>query len=785
MREEKTVTGFRLYRMGHHALYEKGFSPRTEADLINEGLPVCPAVVPGCVERDLALAGVLPEDLAYGDNILRCQELERTHFFYTASFETEETKDDLFLCFGGIDTVSEIFVDGALLGKTENMLIPHEFSLRGLPPGRHELLVHLIPVSVYVMEKDLPAAGWALRYNLDSLYVRKAPYMYGWDILPRALSAGLWRPVTLSRRPSTRLSDAFLSVRELSDRQASVSVRVKIHTHEDDLRRFTLWVRGECEDSVFEEKAAAFGINNELNCRVEHPKIWQVKGRGKPYLYTVTVTLLRDGTAVDRVTFRTGLRTVSLERTSFAGPEGKFDLIVNGQKIFALGTNLVPTDIFPAVGDTLYARETALIDDIGCNMVRIWGGGVYRTDSFYDWCDEHGILIWHDFMMACAVYPQDDAFASLLREEAVSVVKRLRHHPAIALWSGDNECDDFCLAWGRKNRWTGTRAATMRDPNENRLTRRVLPAVVADHDGTRPYLPSSPYHDEEAVRGGGPLSEDHLWGPRDWFKGDFYIGKSFCHFASETGYHGCPSPASLRQFIRPEHLGGRGDRNVCTDADWLLHATCPEVSAGAPYAYRIPLMTRQVERLFGRDAANLSLEDYALQSQISQAEAMKFFVEHFRAGKGYRSGIIWWNLIDGFPEISDAVVDYYGRRKLAYFYIRRAQAPVCLLFDEPDDKGDLPLVAVNDTTGAVGLSFTVTDAMSGRILLSGRVAVDADGKSVAGRLPQEAARFLLISWEGDAAGANHFVSRIGEDLSFDDYCEFMKKAGYNADPEGF
>lgn len=196
-------------------------------------------------------------------------------------------------------------------------------------------------------------------------------------------------------------------------------------------------------------------------------------------------------------------------------------------------------------------------------------------------------------------------------------------------------------------------------------------------------------------------------------------------------------------------------------------------------------MTRQVERLFGRDAANLSLEDYALQSQISQAEAMKFFVEHFRAGKGYRSGIIWWNLIDGFPEISDAVVDYYGRRKLAYFYIRRAQAPVCLLFDEPDDKGDLPLVAVNDTTGAVGLSFTVTDAMSGKILLSGRVAVDADGKSVAGRLPQEAARFLLISWEGDAAGANHFVSRIGEDLSFDDYCEFMKKAGYNADPEGF
>jgi len=781
MQKEVVVTGFRLYRMGHSALRKKRFAPVTERELTDEGLPVCEASVPGCVERDLGAAGVFPTDVAYGNNILQCAELERTHFWYAATFEIEETEQDVFLCFGGIDTVAEIFVDGREIGRTENMLIAHEFSLADFEAGSHELLVHIIPVSVYSMNREYPVSARALRYNLDSLCVRKSPSMYGWDIMPRAVSAGLWRDVTVCYRPASRLRDVALVIKNLDENEARLELHAGIYTEEDNLRQFSIRVRGVCEESVFEHSARLIGVNHKSGFTVAKPKIWEMRGRGKQYLYTVTVTLLCGDTQVDKLTFNTGLRTVYLDRSSVVEPGGRFRFIVNGKPVFILGTNLVPNDMFPAVGDTLFNRETELVRDIGCNMVRIWGGGVYRCDEFYDWCDENGILVWQDFMMACGCYPQDPHFSDLLREEAVSVIKRLRHHPSIALWSGDNECDG---GRGSAGQWAGTQGVVV-NPNDNTLTREVLPRAVADYDSTRPYLPSSPYRDEYAFAHGGYIAEDHLWGPRDWFKGDYYVGQSKCYFASETGYHGCPSPDSLRQFIRPGHLSGRGNNKVCEDEDWLLHAANPEAAVDAAYAYRIPLMTRQAERLFGKSTEGDSLDDYALKSQISQAEAVKFFIEHFRAEKGCRSGIIWWNIIDGWPQISDAVVDYYGRKKLAYSYIKCSQSPVCLLFDEPDENGTIRLIAVNDTPEDVTVSYRVTDGMTDALLLSGTVTVAADGKGTVRMLSQDTARFLRIFWDGDHNGENHFVTRIGDDLSFGEYRSFMTKAGFDRSLEGF
>lgn len=171
-----------------------------------------------------------------------------------------------------------------------------------------------------------------------------------------------------------------------------------------------------------------------------------------------------------------------------------------------------------------------MLADIGCNTVRCWGGNVYENEKFYDFCDRNGIMVWQDFAMACAVYPQDDEFAKAIGEEAETIIKALRHHPSIVLWAGDNECD-AAHAWN----------SHPTDPNENILTRKILPEKVRAHSTFTPYLPSSPYIDEEAYKSGKPTSEDHLWGPRDYFKGDYYKN-TVCHFASETGYHGCPSP---------------------------------------------------------------------------------------------------------------------------------------------------------------------------------------------------------------------------------------------------
>jgi beta-mannosidase len=412
-----------------------------------------------------------------------------------------------------------------------------------------------------------------------------------------------------------------------------------------------------------------------------------------------------------------------------------------------------------------------MLDDLGCNMVRCWGGNVYENEIFYDYCDENGILVWQDFAMGCAIYPQRPEFAARLATEAEAVVRSLRQHASIALWAGDNECDLTIMGW------TGIR----RDPNKNLLTRQVIPDVLRMSDPTRPYLPSSPYVDEEAFRTRKPTSEEHAWGPRDYFKGKYY-SNVVAHFVSETGYHGCPLPASVDRFITPDHRWDwKGENGEGNDPEWHVHAACMNLDPSFGYAYRIPLMAKQVETLFGANPDNL--EDFALQSQISQAEAKKFFIERFRLRKWRHTGVLWWNLIDGWPQFSDAIVDYYYGKKLAYYYIRRSQKTVCLMFDEPKD-GKIALYAVNDGRDAVALTYRVRNLSTGAEVLSGSVEAASDASVKAESLPvaEGEQSFLLIEWSytqnGETVtGKNHFMTGMPK-IDYAAYVRAMREAGF-------
>ena len=802
---------------------------KTPEELRSSGLELIPASVPGNFELDLIKAGKLPEDIFAGTNILKLQELECMHLWYACEFEIGSAEAqmcsveaqpsaqlyDAFIRFEGIDTVSEIYIDGQLLGKTENMLIPHEFPLEPeiLTPGRHSLVVHIIPVSVYTRRFDLPAKCWAMKYTQDSLLVRKAPAMYGWDIMPRALSGGLWKPVTLTFKPRQRIRSQYLVTSNIwQDNgrwQADLTLKAAVETDFDDLRDLTLTLRGTHRDkagnidSCFEKSDMLYSVNHVMQIHVDDARLWWPKNYGDPALYDVELILSRTprdesgervfnspgGEILDRVTFRHGIRTVELERTSLAGPEGKFFFRINDKKIFVLGSNWVPTDTFPSRIDDYTLRGLKLADDIGCNMIRCWGGAPYPSDLLYDYCDEHGIMVWQDFAMACGLYPDDERMMGLIREEAVSVVKSLRGHASLVLWSGDNENDIFC-------QWRGGavngRLINQVDPNHNKLTREAIAEVVERHDGFRPYIPSSPYMDEEVFQTKKMPSEDHLWGPRNYFKGEYYYDQSIAHFASETGYHGCPSPASLRRFISEETLGNRGNGQLCTDTEWLVHSASMETDPGAPFAYRVPLMTRQVERLFG--AAPEDIDTYALESQISQAEAMKFFVEHFRIGKWYRSGIIWWNIIDGWPQISDAVVDWYGVKKLAYTYIKRSQQPLCLMCDEPGEDGLTTLCAVSDLREPLEISYSVNDALTGGKVLFGNAKIEPDSSVKLAKFKALPGHFYLLKWNsegggrdgsGAVKGLNHFTGDIGSGVNLGAYKAFMQNSGLWDKLEGF
>ena len=338
----------------------------------------------------------------------------------------------------------------------------------------------------------------------------------------------------------------------------------------------------------------------------------------------------------------------------------------------------------------------------------------------------------------------DVTFQARFRREAEIVVKERRQHACIALWAGDNENDSGYVGW-----W-----GLYRDPGQNRLTREVLPQVLQRLDPHRPYLPSSPFITPSivALKGNERIGpEQHLWGPRDYYKSNFYANNNAC-FASETGYHGCPAPKSIEKFISPDKIWPYHDNE-----EWQLHSTSP-VPDMRLFDGRVQLMEKQVRELFGTVPDNLA--SYALASQISQAEAKKFFVELFRTMKWRRTGILWWNLMDGWPQFSDAIVDYYFNRKLAYQYLKRSQMPLCLVLREPSH-WEQGLIACNDTRIDLKVRYSVTDQSSGQVVLEGEGTAWRDASTELGRIPfsMGSHRLYVIRWGSDlGTGANHYLA---------------------------
>lgn len=742
--------------------------------LLSRGYPEIPASVPGNLEIDLERAGII-EDPYYAKNFHN-RECEYLHMFYYKTFIYDGSMEHPELVFEGLDTIADIFLNGVFIGSGDNMLVEQCFEPGSdLKTGINTLMVHIRPAVIEARKYPITLNEGAQKYHYESLYIRKSPHMYGWDIMPRIVSGGIWRPVYLRERKGDRITE-FYGYTVRADAQNKTAKLCFIYNTElvsDDISQYSIEISGRCGDSEFTYKSPLWHSGSRVDVEAKNVKLWWPKNAGDANLYEVNAVLFKNSREIDRYTVSFGIRTVELDRTSVTNEkgEGQFRFIINGKPVFCMGTNWVPVDALHSRDAQRLPRILPMLSDLGCNIIRIWGGGVYENDMLYDYCDRNGIMIWQDFIMGCAVYPQDDAFAKRIEEEVISAVKRLRSHPSIVLWAGDNENDVSYLGWFGKRR----------DPNKNRLTREVIPAVLAMHDFSRPYLPSSPYVDEEAYSlGGQNISEDHLWGPRDYFKGDFY-SRSVCHFASETGYHGCPSPQSLKEYIPMDKLWTAENPDNWNGIDndmWLAHASAMEVTPGAPFTYRIRLMADQVSTLFG-SSVPCTLSDFSRASQISQAEAKKYFIERFRLSKWRRTGIIWWNLMDGCPQISDAVVDYSFRKKLAYHYIKRSQTPLCLMFDEPVCT-TITLYAVNDLPESKSFAYKVTDLTAGKETACGEGWAAADTSTPVLTLGIEEAEkhFYLIEWEcGGEKYKNHYMTNI-KDISYSGYLSYIERAGF-------
>lgn len=717
------------------------------------------ALVPGNVEIDMLRAGLISDPMI-GSNVYKLRPYEGYQWVYSKTFKTPSfnANQQVMLEFGGIDCIAEVWLNGKHLGSVKNMLIAHRYEVSKLLKPSGDNMLQVIIRSA-VMEAQKYSLGTFSVGNFaagESTYIRKAPHMYGWDIMPRLVSAGLWREVTLSVMNETHIKDVqwMTSSIDLKEKRAQLFVDLQLAIPfaqlDNTYAQVSISRNGKV---VYDAKSLITSHAFRRIISLDQVDFWWPRGYGDAALYETKVSLVTaDGEILDQQQRKIGIRTTQLDMTDInnkAENYGKFQFIINGVPVFVKGSNWVPLD-------ALHSRDASLVDDAvnlmveaNCNMVRCWGGNVYEDSRFFDLCDENGIMVWQDFAMGCTFYPQRDDFAKLIEEEAMAVVLKFRNHPSLVLWAGNNE-DDLALRWTLIN--------FNINPNKDRVTRETLARVIYEMDPTRPYLPSSPYYSQAVYDQGSHddlLPENHLWGPRGYYKDPFYK-EAKARFVSEIGYHGLPNRSTLERMftktaVQPWINGEIGKWND----EWMTKAVRifpHEPKEGG----RNDLMTNQVNILFGSVPKNL--DDFIRASQIVQAEAMKYFMEMWRADKGQRSGIIWWNIRDGWPILSDAVVDYYNHKKLAFYFLKNVQHDVCVMMNDAM-QGQHPLVVVNDTQKDATGKVTVTDVTRNERIYQGDFQVEANGKTaIAGIAAKAGQGMFLIQYEINGEKyANHYL----------------------------
>jgi beta-mannosidase len=690
-----------------------------------------PASVPGHVHTDLVANGVIPDPFGRSFE-LGCAWIDGERWSYktTFSFTPDASRPRRVLRFEGLDTIASVWLDGEKLADHDNMFVPLELDVSDrLGAGTHELRVDFEPALAVGRERRaryLASEGLAdhvVRFD-ERAFVRKAQYMYGWDWGPELVSAGIWRPVTLV---------------ECAGRLVDVLVE---HAHRaDGSVELKFWSESEGLGEVAHELEGVPGSFRDGDVvRLEKPALWWPAGLGAQNLLGVTSRLvLRDATGNTRVlderTTRVGLRQLRLVREPDRHGES-FELEVNGQRIYCVGANWIPNDSFPAriTRESLRA-ELVRARDLNMNMLRVWGGGLYESDDFYELCDELGLLVWQDFPYACSYYPEDPDALKAARREARENVRRLRSHPSLALWCGNNENRTMF-----ESGWDDPARHPPRYYGE-KIYEGVLPQVLAELDPARPYVPTSPWGGE-ASNGGG-IGDQHYWdvwhGRGDWK----HYADSTGRFASEFGFAAAPG-ARAWQAIFPH------------EAEPMAHAVHHPAARWHDKTLKGYETFIGLVELHYPPAKNLG--DWTYYSQLNQRDALRFGIEHYRRSELCRGALVW-QLNDCWPAQSWAVVDSEGDYKAAAFELRRLFAPALATLSHAD--GKVVLGAVLDNATARLEAQAVLEARS---LLDGRLLGQAEAAVVLA--PGERRSVLELELSGFEPRETIVTARLGSSTTF-------------------
>jgi len=646
-------TGWRL----HHCNWRTGHTVDFSTCDPDDGW--IDAAVPGEIHLDCLREGMIPDPF-FGTNNDHCLWMEEKDWWYRLEFQRPEWQPGqrVFLDFEGLDTFATVYLNGEEIGRHANMFTPLRIDMtEKLVPGANTLAVCFASPRYEVKVSRSPELFGT---PPERLFARKAQSCYGWDIAPRIVTCGIWRPVALVVTDVLEIADADVTTLRIEGNKAVMRFSAGILNHGDTPQPVVLHVTAgkQTLDVSCDCPPGRCDVKHEFV--IPDPRLWWPRGHGEQALYDFEVKVARDLRAradaarrsastgaqesddplCDRIARRFGIRTVELVQEPQPSGATSFRFEVNGKPVFLKGMNWTPADaIFPRADEARYVQLVGAAADANINAMRVLGGGIYEPDVFYDLCDRQGILLWQDFMFACACYPQEEAFLAEVREEAEHVVRRLRGHPCLLARCGDNENDWLSTFYG------------VPDYRHNPTTKKVLPDVVCALSPEIPYVPSSPFSPKLEDQNSDLEGDVHLWNHAVSHEDEFYAGRR-PRMVTEMGRMALPAMEVIRSFVPEEDLWP-----ILNDT-WRMHCADPN---------RVIWDDWRLKDLFkciiacGREEPG-SLEEMIRVTQDLQVEATRAWIRQFSSDPECW-GLFLWNLADCWPQVSSACIDYPFRPK--------------------------------------------------------------------------------------------------------------------------
>ena len=666
------------------------------------------ASVPGDIHLDLLANKKIPDPF-FRDNESKLQWIENEGWEYRLKFDASRallSHTNVDLVFDGLDASSEVYLNGAKVLIADNMFRTWRVSVKEHLHMGSNILRVVFPLPIKAAEEVAAGDPWQPRTGtLAKTYIRKAAYEYGWDWGPRLVTSGIWRPVRLEAWNQVRIADFAIRQRNVAREVAHIDAEVEVEASTAGPASVSIQYSPVGKPIIVSRKVNLKTGSNLIDLPIEivQPRLWYPAGYGEQPLYEFTARVGKGAQVSEERKVKAGLRSIELHRQLDKWGRS-FELIVNGIPVFAKGADVIPFDSFPnRVTTADYRRILESARDANMNMIRHWGGGYYETDEFYQICDELGIMVWQDFMFGNDWQPGTYAFKQNIEAEADDQVRRLRNHPSIVVWCGNNETED-ALNWGDRAKLPLDVKFQMWQDYLTEFSG-ILNRVVERLDAETPYWPSSPSADYEAVSANYHTGDDHIW---DVWHGRVPFSTYETHhsrFVTEYGFQSFPEMRTVEAFTQPE------DRTSIFTPVMLAHQK--------------------------NDEGNSIIHDYLLRdypepkdfasflyvSQVLRAEGIKIGAEHFRRSRPETMGSIFWQLNDCWPVASWSSIDYYGRWKALQYYARRFYAPI--LVSPHLEDGSVKVYVVSDKTEAQDATLRVRLMdFDGKVLLEESLPID-------------------------------------------------------------